>query len=427
MRGIKPILLLALLFLLAAGGQALAAGSGAAAASSTAAGSGGNAGFGGSADSVRSGMAPLASTAASPADTLVQQQVQNVKTDGVETYWNRLMRDYGGYFPENRMPTFKEMMASGGFNLKTATTALLRYLFHELLVGGRLLATIVALAVFSMILETLQTAFEKQAVSKIAYSICYLVLMVLAVNSFNLGIGYAKTAISGMVNFMMALVPLLLSLIGSMGNVVSVTVLHPFIIFMIHTVSILIYVVVFPMLFLSTLLSIVSSISERYKVSQLAKLLRNVGIGLLGLAVTVFLGVISVQGATSAATDGVTLRTAKFIAGNFIPVVGRMFTDASDTVIGASLLVKNTIGLAGVVIVILICAFPAIKIMALAFIYQLAAAMIQPLGDNPIIGCLQTIGKNMMYVFAALAAVGLMFFLAITTLIAAGNASLTMH
>ncbi|WP_234340275.1 stage III sporulation protein AE [Gorillibacterium timonense] len=402
MRYKKTFLLMAMLFLLVAGGQALAAES--------------------SGNPVQQQVLAVGSP-----NTLNQQQGQNVPTDGVEAYWNQLMRDYGGYFPDSRMPTFKELIASHGFSLKRVLSGLLNYFFHEVIVGGRLLATIVALAVFSMILETLQTAFEKQSVSKIAYSICYLVLMVLAVNSFNLGIGYAKAAIAGMVNFMMALVPLLLSLVGSMGNVASVTVLHPFIIFMIHAVSTLIYVFVFPLLFFSTLLSIVSSISERFKVTQLAKLLRNVGVGILGLAVTVFLGVLSVQGATSAVTDGVTLRAAKYVAGNFIPVVGRMFTDASDTVIGASLLVKNTIGLAGVLIVILICAFPALKIMALAFIYQIAAAIIQPLGDSPIIGCLQTIGKNMMYVFAALAAVGLMFFLAITIMIAAGNVSLMMR
>ncbi|MEO3944387.1 stage III sporulation protein AE [Gorillibacterium sp. CAU 1737] len=352
---------------------------------------------------------------------------QGVKTDGVETFWNQLMHDYGGYLPGSQVPSFKEVLAGHGPGMKSMLSGLLNYLFHEIVVGGRLLATLVALTVFSMILETLQTAFEKQAVSKVAYSICYLVLMILAVNSFNLGISYAKTAITSMVNVMMALVPLLLSLTGSMGNVTSVTVLHPFIIFMIHTVSTLVHFVIFPLLFFSTLLSIVSSISDRYKVTQLAKLLRNVGIGALGLAVTVFLGVLSVQGATSAVTDGVTLRAAKYVAGNFIPVVGRMFTDASDTVIGASLLVKNSIGLAGVFILILICAFPALKIMALAFIYQLSAAVIQPLGDSPIIGCLQTIGKNMMYVFAALAAVGLMFFLALTILITAGNVSLMMR
>ena len=67
-----------------------------------------------------------------------------------------------------------------------------------------------------------------------------------------------------------------------------------------------------------------------------------------GILLTVFLGVISVQGASSAVTDGVTVKTAKFITGNFVPVIGRVFTDATDTVISASMLLKNTVGIAGV-------------------------------------------------------------------------------
>ncbi|MGO4271934.1 stage III sporulation protein AE, partial [Paenibacillus sp. TAF58] len=96
-------------------------------------------------------------------------------------------------------------------------------------------------------------------------------------------------------------------------------------------------------------------------------------------------------------------------------------------VIGASLLVKNAIGLVGVVILIMLCAFPAIKILTLAFIYNLSAAIMQPLGDSPIIVCLQTIGRSLIYVFAALAAVSLMFFLALTIMITVSNVSVMMR
>jgi len=126
-------------------------------------------------------------------------------------------------------------------------------------------------------------------------------------------------------------------------------------------------------------------------------------------------------------TDGVALKTAKYVTGNFVPVVGPMFSDATDTVLSASLLMKNAIGLAGVSIIILLSAFPALKILALAFIYQISAALLQPLGDSPVITCLQTIGKSMMYVFAALLSVGLMFFMAITIIIAAGNVTVMMR
>jgi stage III sporulation protein AE len=283
------------------------------------------------------------------------------------------------------------------------------------------------LTVFSMVLETLQNAFERNAVSKVAYSITYMVLIIIAVNSFHVAIGYAKGAIESMIQFMLAMVPLLLTLLASMGNVVTVSVLHPLIIFMIHAVGTLIYTVVFPLLFFSAVLHIVSALTDKFKVTQLANLLRTIGVAVMGVLITLFLSVVSVQGVMGAVTDGVTLRTAKFVTGNFVPVVGRMFSDAADTVISASMLAKNAIGLAGVIVLLFISAFPAIKILTLALIYNISAAVMQPLGNSPIVNCLQTIGKTMIYVFAALAAVSLMFFLAVTIILTAGNAALMVR
>lgn len=368
-------------------------------------------------------------TWAGPAEQFIEQQAEDLQTDEIEGYWNDLLKQYGGYFPGGQPPSFMEMLLPGGegLSLKTVAAGLLKYLFHEVLFNGKLLVTIVVITVFSMLLETLQSAFQKQSVSKVAFAISYVVLMIIAVNSFSVAIGYARSAIENMIHFMVAMVPVLLTLLASMGNVVSVSVMHPLIIFMIHTVGTLIYTMVFPLLFFSAVLHIVSSLTDRYKVTQLANLLRNIAIGLLGIFLTVFLGVISVQSATAAATDGITLKTAKYVTGNFVPVVGRMLSDATDTMMSASLLVKNTVGLAGVVILILLCAFPALKILALALIYNLSAAIMQPLGDSPIVACLQTIGKSMMFVFAALASVSLMFFLAITIIITAGNISVMMR
>lgn len=372
---------------------------------------------------------PIRVLAEDTADGWVQRQAEELPTDQVESYWQSLMKDYGGFFPDGQMPSFMEMLVSQdqGFSLKTGLSGLLRYMWHEVLYNGHILVTIVLLSVFSMILETLQTAFERNQVSKVAYSICYMVILVLAINSFNVAISYATGAITGMIDFMMAMVPLLFTLLASMGNVVTVSVTHPLVVFMVHTVGTLVHKVVFPLLFFSAVLHIVSSLSEKYKLTQLANLLRTIGMALLGIMLTVFLGVISVKGIAGSVADGVTLRTAKYLTGNFVPVVGKVFADATDTVISASLLVKNSIGLVGVIILLFLCAFPAIKILTLALIFNLSAAVMQPLGGSPIITCLETIGKSMLYVFAALAAVGMMFFLAITIMLTAGNVTVMMR
>ncbi|QGQ97111.1 stage III sporulation protein AE [Paenibacillus psychroresistens] len=370
-----------------------------------------------------------APTPAPVVDPLVESQANQLQLDPVEKYWAELTKDYGSYFTDNQPPSFMELLVPKGKGLHPSNIlkGLFQFFFREVLMNGKLLATIVILTVFSMILETLQSSFEKSSVNKVAYAVSYMVLIVLAMNSLNTALGYAKDAISGMIHFMLAIVPLLLTLLASMGNLTSAAIFHPLIVFMIHTIGTAIYLVVFPLLFLSTLLHVISSISERYKVTQLANLMRSIAVGLLGFFVTVFLGVMSVQGATGAVTDGVTIRTAKYVTGNFVPVVGRMFSDASETVVGASLLVKNAVGITGVVILVLLCAFPAVKILVLALIFKVSAAILQPMGDSPIIQCLQIIGKNMIYVFAALAAVGFMFFLAITIIITAGNVSVMMR
>jgi len=370
----------------------------------------------------------MTASATSTAEIYINHQLEQLGVSEIEQFWQRLRTEYNGYLPENQPRGIKDFFQlRGSFFSIEMLTGFIKFLFYELWANAKLLGAIIILTVFSMLLEHIQSAFERNSVSKVAYAITYLVIMILAINSFHMAIGFAQQAISTMVNFMMALLPLVLALMASMGNFSSVALFHPLIIFMVHFSGIFIYSVIFPLLFLSAILHMVSTFSEQYKVTQLANLLRNIGIGALGIFLTVFLGIVSVQGASSAVVDGITIKTAKYVTGNFVPVVGRMFTDATDTVIGASLLVKNTIGLAGVLIIIIICAFPALKILAIALIFNISAALLQPLGNSNVVVCLNVIGKSLLLVFAALATVCLMFFLGLTIIIAASNMSLMIR
>jgi stage III sporulation protein AE len=367
-------------------------------------------------------------SSANPINDLVRQQVDQLQLDRVEQFWEKTLREYKGYLPDVKSPGLVQLlMQNGEISVIGVLKGMGKYVFHEILLNTKLLSSIIMITVFAMILETMQNAFERNTVTTVAYSIAYLVLMVLAINSFHVAITYAKEAIRDMSDFMLAMIPLVIALLASVGNLASATMFHPLIIFMVNTSGIIISSIVFPLLFLSAMLSIASLFSERYQVTQLASLLRNIAMGALGSFLTIFLAIVSIQGATSAVTDGVTLRTAKYLTGNFVPVVGRLFSDAADTVLNASLLVKNAVGLAGVFILIILCAFPALKILVLALIYNLSSAVLQPLGNSPIITALGTIGKSLLFVFAALATVGLMFFLAITIIIAAGNISMMVR
>ncbi len=358
----------------------------------------------------------------------VDSQLQSLNLNDIQSYWEQVVNQYQGFLPESEHMSFFDFLKSDKQGLfKEWTLGSLRYVFHELLVNGKLLGTLILLTVLSAILQTIQNAFEHRAVSKVAYAVVYLVLIILMLNSFRVAIDYTVGAIHTMSQFLLALVPLIFALMATSGGATSIAFFHPIILFLINTSGWLISGVILPLLFMSALLQIVSTLSEHYKVTQLANLLRNLSIGGLAGFFAIFLGVMSVQGAATAISDGILVRTAKFITGNFVPVVGRMFTDAADTIFSASVLVKNTVGIAGLFILVLLVAFPAIKVFVLALIYNIASAILQPLGGGPIIECLGIMAKSMVFIFAALAIVCMMFFLAITIIIASGNLSLMVR
>ncbi|MDP7977121.1 stage III sporulation protein AE [Bacillus sp. WLY-B-L8] len=366
---------------------------------------------------------------ASPVEqNVVDEQLGKLGIEDVKKYWDDLVAKYGGYLPESQKGSFTEFVkGEKEFSIKEWMIGLLKYLFHELVANGKLLGTLIMLTIFSALLQSLQSAFAKSSVGKIADAVVYMVLIVFALNSFYVVMTYTRDTIQTMIDFILALLPILLALIATGGGVVSVSFFHPIIVFLMNTSGMLMNYIVLPLLLLATILSIVSTMSDQYKVTKLSKMLQNVSVSIIGIFLTIFLGVLSVQGTTTAVADGIAVKTAKFVTGNFIPVVGRMFTEAADTVLSASALLKNTVGIVGVVILLLIVAFPAIQIFCIAFIYKFAAAVLQPVGGGTIIQCLDIIGRSIIYVFACLAIVSFMFFLSITIVIAAGNITLMMR
>ncbi|MDN3956239.1 stage III sporulation protein AE [Sporolactobacillus laevolacticus] len=368
--------------------------------------------------------------AAEPKSTVDQwsdKQLDKIDTDQIEAYWNKVVTDYKGFLPETQ-PDFKSFVHSNkqGF-FKKLINGLLHYFLNELVVSSKLLGTLILLTVFSTLLQTIQSAFEHKAVSKVAYIVVTLVLMILLLNSFRLAINYTNDTVSAMSHFLIALIPLIFALTAATGGMASVAFFHPLVIFLVNASGWLISSFVLPLLLMSALLAIVSTLSDHYKLTRLSELMKNVALFTLAGFFAIFLGVISVQGAATSISDGLMVKSAKFFTGNFIPVVGRMFTEAADTVMGASVLLKNTIGIAGLLILICITLFPLLKILSLAFIYNLAAAILQPLGSGPVIDCLVIMAKSIFYLFASLAVVSMMFFLALTIIIASGNLSLMVR
>lgn len=355
-------------------------------------------------------------------EDLRNDMIDDLSLDTINRFWQEIHHDYEDFLTEVPSKNLKEMIREDtSISIASLAKGVFHYLFYEVTIQAKLIGTLIMLTLFSIILQAISTAFERNTVSQVAHFIVFIVLLYVTLTSFHEVFRYAQETIENMSNFLIALLPLMLGLLATFGQVMSISFFHPIIIFLIHISGVLMTKFIFPLLFLSALLMVVSYMNDKYQATYLADLFKHISLGTLGIFITIFLGVISIQGTATAIQDGVALKTTKFITGNFVPVIGRSFTEAADTVLAAALLLKNTIGIFGLVIIVSIAVFPLVKIMVIAMMYKLAAALLQPLGNSSITISLNMISKYIMYVLACLIFVTLMFFLAIVLMIVASN------
>ncbi|PKM81362.1 MAG: stage III sporulation protein AE [Firmicutes bacterium HGW-Firmicutes-14] len=359
----------------------------------------------------------------------LEEYMPGVDLETVEKFLEEMDRDIKAYMPELDLKEMVYKLARGelGISAVEIMKGLIKYLFKELVANSRLLGQLLILAVLCAILQNVQSAFEQGTVGKIAWFVCFLVLLSLALGSFTIALQTGRQAIEDMVAFMNAMLPVLITLLTAMGNVTSAALFHPLTIVVLSTISTLVKNVVFPLIFFAVVLGLANNITSRVEVSRLASLLKEWSVGLLGLFFTVFIGFMMVQGIAGAVADGIAMRTAKFGIGVFVPVVGKLFSDALEAVVGTSLLLKNAVGLVGILAVFFICAFPVLKIVSIMIIYKTAAAVIQPIGDKLIADSLNVMGNSLTIVFAAVTAVGIMFFFVIAIVVGAGDFSLMLR
>ena len=145
---------------------------------------------------------------------------------------------------------------------------------------------------------------------------------------------------------------------------------------------------------------------------------------ILGIVLTLFVGVLSLEGTLSSSVDGITAKTAKAAVSSFVPVVGKILGDAVDTVIGCASILKGAVGIVGVIVIIAICIVPIIKLAVLTITYYAASAICQPIADGKIVGLLSQMGDTFKTLLAMLCSVSVMLIIGVTLVVKISNSGL---
>ena len=294
----------------------------------------------------------------------------------------------------------------------------------EIINSISVIGSVIIIVIIHSIIKSISDGLENKSISKITYYVQYILIVTLIMTSFSDILSMVKESIENLVGFMNLLIPILITLIITTGNITSASMLQPILIFIITLIGNFIKDVIIPIVLVSTALGIVSKISDRLQIDKLSKFFKSSVVWILGVVLTLFVGLVSLEGTLSSSVDGITAKTTKAAVSSFIPVVGKILGDAVDTVIGCSVILKNALGIVGVIIIIAICVKPIIKLVILMAMYYLGASLCQPIADGKIIKLLEQMGDTFKLLLGILCSVSVMLIIGVTLVVKISNSGL---
>jgi stage III sporulation protein AE len=218
---------------------------------------------------------------------------------------------------------------TGNINNKTIINNILKILGKEIVGSVAVIGSIILIIIIHSIFKSLSEGLENKTISQITYYIQYILIVTLIMTNFSNILIMIKESIQNLVGFMNNLIPILITLMLTTGNIVSANLMQPIILFIITFIGNFITTIIIPLVLIATALGIISKISDKIQIDKLSKFLKSSVVWILGVILTIFVGLISVEGSLSSSVDGITAKTTKAAVSSFIPVVGKILRRCS--------------------------------------------------------------------------------------------------
>ena len=297
-----------------------------------------------------------------------------------------------------------------------------KLLFSEILDMLPLLASIAVIAILCGLVSHMKAGFMSESTGQIVFFVCFAVVVVLAlVCAVNL-VNVAGDALNGMKKQMNAAFPILLTLMAGIGGTVSVKAYQPAVALLSGGVVEIVSTVVLPLFIFTLVFSVVGNLSKSVRLGKLTDFFKSASTTVLAVTFTVFTAFLAVQGLTAGSFDGVSIRAAKFATKSYIPILGGYLADGLDLILAGSVLIKNSVGVAGLLLLLSTVLMPLLQILGVCFGFKIVAAVIEPVSDSRLTSFLTGIAKSMNMLIAALLAVAFMYFISVMLLIFTSNA-----
>lgn len=280
-------------------------------------------------------------------------------------------------------------------NLKGFPSLLLSLLGKEIKGNIALMMELIAIMLLSALLKGLQPRENGLSPESVKLAVNG-VIAIIAAASFGSIVKVAQGTIESMQVLASVAMPALFALMASSGQIVTASVLQPLMLAGVNVACHIFKTVLLPLAIMAGILFLVDSISDRFKLKTLAKLLKSCTIWVTSAITLIFSLAVTLQRLAGSSIDAAAVKTAKFAIGTLVPVAGKNMSDAAETLLSCTNAVRNAAGIVTVIVLGVICFMPFLKILVMMLTYRLAAAFGAPLCDGGICDSLEDAAGCMM-------------------------------
>lgn len=305
-------------------------------------------------------------------------------------------------------------------NYNNVFSAVISLVFDGLASLLPIFLTIIAIAVLSSILNNLKSD-SKNNVSQIVNFVCFAVIITILSVNFKNVIQQTSDCLSLMKSQMDAIFPIILTLISAIGGTVSVSIFKPVVAILSNWISSLFSGLLLPIFIISFLFTVIGSLSPNVKLNKFNSFLSSTFKWIVGFVFTMFSSFLAIQGISAGKYDGISIKASKFAIKSYIPIIGGYLSEGLDFIMLGSILIKNAIGVAGLIILFVTILSPLIQILLLKLGLQLVAGIVEPTNNKEISDLISSCSKVLLFPIVLILGVAFMYIISISLLMCTAN------
>ncbi len=343
----------------------------------------------------------------------IEEQLENLDLKALEEY----LRSIGQLSNETLAQRLSTYLKGAKFDFSDFGNALLDAFLSKVTLLLPSFAVIAAITLLAGVMSTIKSNAGGQTASEMIFLITYAASMIPIFAVLLECFRDTIQCVGQMREQMQLIYPIMLTLMAASGGSVSASVCRPAVGFFSTSIVSIISGVVFPLTIAIIVLSMAGNLTKELKIGKFSTFFKSINKWIIGICVSVFGIFFTLQGITTAIYDGVVRRAAKYAIGNGIPIVGGFLSGGFDLAVAGSVLIKNSLGSMGIVMMLTVLIEPLVLLISTTVLLRLISAVTQPFGDSRISDFLGETADNLQYCTAGLLITAFLYFLTIVLMI----------